>query len=216
MAIVGYDDAKQAFKVINSWGTSWGSNGYGWISYNLFGLVIDEAYIAVDIPNTSTAPTQPTTDIWQPPQVIAQGPATVTVTNVDLNKFDLNGAVGMMLNGTFTVPAGVQGTMRIVIGLTFQNGIRVGGLSPVFRLASGQAAFGTPPLKLDGSGLTNQQWYAFIPYCVLDVPKTKICINYPTPPSVPPAQSNLRALPALFVNDFGVAQGQTLDFFVKL
>ncbi len=35
MVIVGYDDSKQAFKFINSWGTSWGLDGYGWMSYNL-------------------------------------------------------------------------------------------------------------------------------------------------------------------------------------
>jgi len=36
VAIVGYDDSKQAFKIANSWGTGWGVNGYGWISYQLF------------------------------------------------------------------------------------------------------------------------------------------------------------------------------------
>jgi C1A family cysteine protease len=34
LTIVGYDDARNAFKVINSWGTSWGDNGYSWIDYN--------------------------------------------------------------------------------------------------------------------------------------------------------------------------------------
>lgn len=34
MCIVGYDDAKQAFKVRNSWGIEWGENGYVWIAYN--------------------------------------------------------------------------------------------------------------------------------------------------------------------------------------
>ena len=33
VAIVGYDDTKQAWKIANSWGTSWGNNGFGWISY---------------------------------------------------------------------------------------------------------------------------------------------------------------------------------------
>jgi hypothetical protein len=33
--IIGYDDAKQAFKTLNSWGTGWGLSGYGWISYSM-------------------------------------------------------------------------------------------------------------------------------------------------------------------------------------
>lgn len=31
---VGYDDAKQMYKVRNSWGTSWGLEGYFWMPYN--------------------------------------------------------------------------------------------------------------------------------------------------------------------------------------
>jgi hypothetical protein len=36
MVICGYDDAKNAWKVMNSWGTGWCENGYGWIDYNFF------------------------------------------------------------------------------------------------------------------------------------------------------------------------------------
>lgn len=32
--IVGYDDAKKAFLVRNSWGADWGMNGYWWMSYD--------------------------------------------------------------------------------------------------------------------------------------------------------------------------------------
>lgn len=38
ICLIGYDDSKGssgAFKFINSWGTSWGEGGYGWISYDL-------------------------------------------------------------------------------------------------------------------------------------------------------------------------------------
>lgn len=35
VCLVGYSDEKQAFKLINSWGTDWGVDGYGWISYDL-------------------------------------------------------------------------------------------------------------------------------------------------------------------------------------
>lgn len=34
VALVGYDDAKNAFLVRNSWGTSWGLGGYFWMSYD--------------------------------------------------------------------------------------------------------------------------------------------------------------------------------------
>lgn len=34
VAICGYDDSKNAFKIINSWGTAWGDQGYLWIDYN--------------------------------------------------------------------------------------------------------------------------------------------------------------------------------------
>jgi hypothetical protein len=32
--VVGYDDARQAWLVKNSWGTGWGMGGYGWIGYD--------------------------------------------------------------------------------------------------------------------------------------------------------------------------------------
>ncbi len=35
MLIVGFDDTKNAFKVANSWGSTWGQSGYCWIDYNL-------------------------------------------------------------------------------------------------------------------------------------------------------------------------------------
>jgi len=36
MAICGYDDAKHAYKAINSWGPTWGDGGYIWIDYDFF------------------------------------------------------------------------------------------------------------------------------------------------------------------------------------
>ncbi len=36
MLIVGFDDSLQAFKIINSWGTNWANEGFGYISYNFF------------------------------------------------------------------------------------------------------------------------------------------------------------------------------------
>jgi len=36
IVICGYDDAKHAYKVMNSWGTSWGDAGFSWVDYDFF------------------------------------------------------------------------------------------------------------------------------------------------------------------------------------
>ncbi len=41
MLAVGYDDQYHAFKVVNSWGENWGSEGFVWIDYAAFDNVLD-------------------------------------------------------------------------------------------------------------------------------------------------------------------------------
>lgn len=41
MLVVGYDDVMKAFKVVNSWGESWGNQGFVWIDYKAFQEVMD-------------------------------------------------------------------------------------------------------------------------------------------------------------------------------
>ncbi len=57
MVVMGYDDSKNAFKILNSWGTSWGDNGYGWIDYNFFSNAVREAFV-IEF-NTNTPPPNP-------------------------------------------------------------------------------------------------------------------------------------------------------------
>ena len=49
IVIIGYDDARSAFKIINSWGTDWGIDGYGWIDYDASERLILEAYVVEDV-----------------------------------------------------------------------------------------------------------------------------------------------------------------------
>jgi len=53
LAIIGYSDTKHAFRFINSWGTSFGDAGYGWIAYSFINepkLYLD-AYVMLDKAN---------------------------------------------------------------------------------------------------------------------------------------------------------------------
>ena len=63
--IVGYSDTMAAFKIINSWGTEWGIDGYGWIDYDAEWAIL-EAYVARDV----TAEPEPPPPAPDPPRVI--------------------------------------------------------------------------------------------------------------------------------------------------
>jgi len=51
IVVVGYDDSRNAFKIINSWGTNWGNNGFLWIDYTVFSKIVFEAYQTTDVLN---------------------------------------------------------------------------------------------------------------------------------------------------------------------
>lgn len=44
MVVVGYDDDRQAFELMNSWGTDWGEDGFLWVKYKDFNKFVMSAY----------------------------------------------------------------------------------------------------------------------------------------------------------------------------
>ena len=48
VTVVGYDDERRALKIINSWGTDWGDDGYFWMDYRAARQLIAEAYVTTD------------------------------------------------------------------------------------------------------------------------------------------------------------------------
>jgi C1A family cysteine protease len=45
VAICGYDDTKHAVKIMNSWGTAWGENGFTWIDYDFLPSLNASVYV---------------------------------------------------------------------------------------------------------------------------------------------------------------------------
>lgn len=61
MVLAGYDDARGAFRVLNSWGTGWGDGGYGWISYAAFQSGVGAAFAVTNpsAPRAAPVPAPP-------------------------------------------------------------------------------------------------------------------------------------------------------------
>jgi C1A family cysteine protease len=83
MVVCGYDDSKNAFRIINSWGKNWGNAGYTWLDYNYFANVVFEAYVM-----------QPNTDNNNPNANIALGAMTSSSSNNAGGICDGNNATG--------------------------------------------------------------------------------------------------------------------------
>jgi cathepsin L len=56
--LVGWDDAKGAWRVKNSWGKEWGEDGYAWIKYGSNNIGLFAAWIQPSPVNAEMPPTQ--------------------------------------------------------------------------------------------------------------------------------------------------------------
>lgn len=51
MVVTAYDDERSAFRLMNSWGSTWGDHGFVWVSYRAMRLLTAEAYaVSLDQP----------------------------------------------------------------------------------------------------------------------------------------------------------------------
>ncbi len=215
MVAVGYDDARQAYRLLNSWGQQWGDGGYAWVSYEHFARVVGEAYVAQDARN-GTPPIPEAEQVarvteFQPPEQRAEQ-ASLTVSEFTHNTALPGWGLGVTIKGMTNIPAGVSGSAQVVIRVVFGNGNVVQGLNPTYRMPDGQAATGSAVINLTGTAQT-AAWQAFLPYCTLAVPKGQACLSFPI---APPQRSSLVAIPVLFINNFGAAEGTRMPFWVNL
>lgn len=57
VTLTGYDERRQAFRLINSWGPGWGDRGYAWLGFDVFRTHVTRAYrLDVAAPRQPKAP----------------------------------------------------------------------------------------------------------------------------------------------------------------
>lgn len=77
MVLVGYSERRQAFKVINSWGTDWGDKGFAWISYRAIKELTDRMFV-MDVADTPPVKIE-IAQAPEPAPVVVPPPAPVVV-----------------------------------------------------------------------------------------------------------------------------------------
>jgi hypothetical protein len=81
VTLVGYDERRQAFKLINSWGQQWGDGGFGWIDYDTLRAVAHAGYLMRIAAAPTSAPSPPPAPVARPmpPPTTRPPPAVVRV-----------------------------------------------------------------------------------------------------------------------------------------
>jgi len=197
VVLVGYDEANQLFKFINSWGTNWGTNGYGYVHYNLFPSVAREAYIVT--PFHSHDQTNQARE-----------------SNVQLLRLDVSPAATPGLNAQieYTLRGYSGHTGQIVLYFWYTNGQPVGATIQSLADISGNAAIATPVFAIQKDDYTNYVFTQFIPTADLNVP---IGGNVVSGGQVihQPLTTPLLVKAELFVDNYGMAQSQLFTFSVS-
>jgi hypothetical protein len=184
MVVVGYDDQRSAFKVINSWGTGWGDHGFGWIAYKTFRSQVREGYVAQDIvlsPPTPIPVPKPT----PPPKPVAAPHVTVGTPQILHNipvkaNVPFGTAPGMQIAISGDVTGGAGHILQVVAHFNYLNGppLLANPQEQIYRDVTGLVATGIPatPIGTDSEDLSRLTMS--IPYFALNFPSTNGMNSY--------------------------------------
>jgi hypothetical protein len=197
VVLVGYNDAQHAFKIFNSWGTGWGTDGYGFVDYNLFPAVAREAYVVMPFHSHD-----------EPNQAREANVQLQSLTIAAATTPGFNAQIEYTLRGY----AGHKG--QIVLYFWYQNGQPVGATNPSLADIAGNAAIATQVFAIQSNDYTNYVFTQFIPTGDLNVPVGPNVV-YGGQLVHQPLITQLLVKAELFVDNYAMAQSQYFTFSVS-
>lgn len=234
MLVCGYDDARNAFRVINSWGPEWCENGFGWIDYGHFRVAVREAYVAKDAingPAAVVAPQQPANptvtpttpeSIWDqilkpPPQPPPRPDLQLAFEIYQVNHNVMGGPAneyGMSIAGWLYAPPRVGRTAQVVVHFFLNQygakGQAVWSRGPPYSDVYNLAATGTVVMPIAADGLKTN-FTVWIPYGAFNLPPGGMPVQGPYGWL---QRVFLLAEPALYIDGFGVRVGALQQFYI--
>ena len=219
MLVVGYDNDKSAFKIINSWGKNWGGNGCVWIDYELFkdvvmfGFVTKDGFTDKEVANDvkkGVEPEENPTKNDEPIYVKNDNP-TKEDEGVDIKKTNVvynvenpdkeHPGQSMRIEGTLDIPPRYGKSMYVLVTVynkATDKPVKT-KIYPDYSNIYNEVAGYTQEYELDEERY-KAKWWLHIPYSALDLP---------------PGKHDLYAIPTLFIDKFGVKNGERIDFWFQ-
>ena len=200
MLVVGYDDARAAFRVINSWGQTWGDGGFAWISYGAFRQAVREGYVTRDISPVAlgVAFQDVAEPVLRPPK-----PATAQVSVVEVahgvaiaRGAELPSEPGMSIVVRATVLDGVGQTAQLVVRFARadQTFLDANPESSRYRDARGLVAGATTPVRVTASPFSLSRTMT-LPYSAFNAASARRT-----------GETDIHAVATIYLDNFEVAQ----------
>ncbi len=214
MVVTGYDDAKGAFKVLNSWGTYWGNGGYGWISYSAFKRKVREAYSAQDIvindpnnvpevnPNPVPIPNVPISIPTANAYATIQAP--IITHNIWVNT-STGSQLGMKIDVPWTAFNSFGASAQLVVRFFHANGtpLMANAQEQNYRDINGLVATGTTQFQVIYNP-SMAQTPVYIPYYALNFPATNGANQY-----------SVNVISTIYINQFEKAKSMMTPMVIK-
>lgn len=219
MIVVGYDDSKQAYKILNSWGVNFGTNGYAWVSYNAFKNRVREAYSSQDIvindPDAVVNIEQQKNineNITIPPPI----PPNAVTVNANLNQpvvlhnqiiqTPRGNQLGMIIRVPGNIINGTGSQAQVVIRFYMQNGtpLYANTLESTFRDTHGLVASGTMRGQVFNNPAPIGNHSIYIPYYALNFQPTNGMMSY-----------NVNVQATLYVNEYEKAKSMMTPMVIR-
>jgi hypothetical protein len=219
MVVTGYDDSKQAYKILNSWSTNFGTNGYAWVSYTAFKNRVREAYTSQDIvinnPNVVAVieEQQNVNDNVTIPPPIPPSAASVNavlfqpiVNHNQMIQTPIGNQLGMIINVPGNIYNGVGSQAQVVIRFYMQNGdpLFANTQERNYRDVHGLVASGTMRGPVINTVAPLGSHLIYIPYYALNFQPTNGMRTY-----------NVNVQATLYINEFEKARSAMAPMIIR-
>lgn len=214
MVVIGYDDDKDCYRLLNSWGKQWRDNGYCWMTYDVFKKTVDEAWVTKDMESSVEQTEQQVVEQEKEEDeyakkddkpLIDEYNSGLTLTNVEYgvrhHDYAEYGPL-VKIEGTVNLNKAYGRYAQIVVYFTYEDGTPVETDNYEFATVDGQACGYTPDYMLESVITTKRNFTVYVPYAVLGItPRT--------------SSARFCALPVLFIDNYDATEGDTIAINIR-
>ena len=206
MVLVGYDDGKKAFKIMNSWGTAWRDGGYCWMSYDAFKKCIRECWVAKDVDGDKQIDPKDEEQVTNDNPVVDELVTDLKIVNVDYNAAnpdDPSAGNSLKINCNVRLDKNFGNTAQIIAFINYKDGKPVLSKDKNYTYGEdGEAIAFSKVVDMNSLTEDTENISIYIPYSALDLEGS--------------TSATLVATPILFIDDFDATDGTAVPFEMKL